>query len=93
MKQPLLVSEKSEKAHTMLCIESSDITFHGTYDKVVENFRYILAAASREKIAIAKTNSLCNSLPPLSALFCLLSVFSPHCSGWQGKYRSLCSGT
>lgn len=81
MKQPQLISEKSGKAHNMLCIESSDITFHGTYDKVVENFSYILAVASREKITIAKINSL----PPLSALFCLLSVFSPHCSGWQGK--------
>lgn len=67
----------------MLCIESSDITFHGTYDMVVENFSYILAAASREKINIAKINSLCNALPSLSALFCLLSVFSPHCSGWE----------
>lgn len=89
MKQPQLVSQKSGKTHTVLCIESSDITFHGTYDKVVENFSYILAAASRENITSAKINSL----PPLSALFCLLSVFSPHCSGWQGKYRSFCSGT
>lgn len=93
MEPPPLVSEKSGRTHTMLCTKSSDVTFHGTYDKVVENFSHILAVKSREKMIIAKNNSLCNSLPRLSAAFCLLSVFSPHCSDWQGKYRSLCSGT
>ena len=56
MKHPLLVSEKSGKAHTMLCTESSDVTFHGTYDKVVENFSHVLAVKSGEKITIAKNN-------------------------------------
>lgn len=93
MKYPLLGSEKSRKAHTVLCIKSSDVTFHGSYDRLVEKCSYILAVKSREKIAIAKNNSLCNSLPLLSATFCLLSVFSFHCSDWQRKYRSHCSGT
>lgn len=88
-----LVSEKSEKFHTMPSTKSLDVTFHGTYDKVVENFSHILAVKSREKITVAKNNPLCNALPQLSAAFCLLSLFPSHCSDWQGKYRSLRSGT
>jgi len=75
---PLLVSEKSRKAHTMLCTKSSDVTFHGTYDKVVEICSHILAFKSREKIVIAK-----KQFPPwfFSSVICsILAVICFHCS-------------
>lgn len=46
-----------------------------------------------KRSSLPKNNSLCDSLPLLSAAFWLLYVFTVHCSDWQRKYRSLCSAT